>query len=248
MAYYDFDLSLLFRPQFSVVIIDGVMRTLALAVLSGLLSFGLGIALAALRQVHVTPVRIVANTIAHAIRNIPALFWIMFFYFVLPELLPAPIGSWLHEWPHYAFLAGILGLSADNSVYLSDILRNGMVSVHKGQREAAVSCGLSAWQECVWILCPQSLRSMMPAIANRMVHNFKNTSLCVAIALPELTWATQQVDSITFKGLEVTAAATLIYATGSFTIAFLLSRCYRNEGHRANRSDDLSRGVTDENC
>ena len=246
MAHYDFDLSLLFRPQFSVLIIDGVIRTLVLALLSGLLSFGLGIALAALRQVHVAPVRIVANGIAHAIRNIPALFWIMFFYFALPELLPAPIGSLLHEWPHYAFVAGILGLAADNSVYLSDIIRNGMVTVHKGQREAAASCGLSAWQECVWILCPQSLRSMMPAIANRMIHNFKNTSLCVAIALPELTWATQQVESVTFKGLEVTAAATLIYATGSFTIAFLLSRFNRKKGHRAIRSDDFSRGPTDE--
>lgn len=246
MAIYNFDLSLLFRPEFAVLIIDGVSRTFALSVLSGLLSFGLGMALAALRQVHVAPVRIVANGIAHAIRNIPALFWIMFFYFVLPELLPAPIGSWLHEWPHYAFVAGVLGLTADNSVYLSDILRNGMVTVHKGQREAAASCGLSAWQECLWLLCPQSLRLMMPAIANRMVHNFKNTSLCVAIAVPELTWATQQVESITFKGLEVTAAATLIYATGSFTIAFLLSRFYRSIGHRANRSVDLSRGLTDE--
>jgi polar amino acid transport system permease protein len=87
---------------------------------------------------------------------------------------------------------------------------------------------------------------MMPAIANRMIHNFKNTSLCVAIALPELTWATQQVESVTFKGLEVTAAATLIYATGSFTIAFLLSRFNRKKGQRAIRSDDFSRGPTDE--
>jgi polar amino acid transport system permease protein len=168
----------------------------------------------------------VSNGIALVIRNVPALFWIMFFYFAFPELLPASLGTYLHEWPGYVFVAGVLGLAADNSAYLSDILRNGMINVSKGQREAAASCGLSRWQECVWILCPQSLRAMMPAIGNRMVHNFKNTSLCVAIALPELTWATQQIESITFKGLEVTVAATFIYATGSLLISLCMSRVY----------------------
>ena len=70
----------------------------------------------------------------------------------------------------------------------------------------------------------------MPAISNRMVHNFKNTSLCVAIALPELTWATQQIESITFKGLEVTAVSTLTYALGSLAIAFALSRTFPRRG------------------
>ena len=83
---------------------------------------------------------------------------------------------------------------------------------------------MSAWQECVALLCPQAVRAMTPAIANRMIHNFKNTSLCAAIALPELTWATQQIESITFKGLEVTLVATVVYAVLSLSIAFGLSR------------------------
>ena len=85
---------------------------------------------------------------------------------------------------------------------------------------------MSVWQECLLILWPQSLRTMMPAIANRMIHNFKNTSLCVAIALPELTWAVQQIESITFKGLEVTLVATIVYAAVSLAIAFGLSRLF----------------------
>jgi polar amino acid transport system permease protein len=226
MLQYDFDWSFVTRPQFVELLIDGTGRTIALAVLSGGLSFVLGAVIAVARLWPSALVRIPANTLVEIVRNVPALFWVLFFYFVLPELLPARVGQALHEWSGYAFAAGVMGLAVDNGAYLSDILRNGMVKVSRGQREAAASCGMSVWQECLHILCPQSLRAMMPAIANRMIHNFKNTSLCMAIALPELTWAVQQIESITFKGLEVTLVATIVYATVSLAIAFGLSRLF----------------------
>lgn len=227
MLQYDFDWSFIARPQFVDLLVDGTARTLALAVISGALSFVLGALVAVARLWPSAWMRMPANLAVEIVRNIPALFWILFFYFVLPELLPGEVGKVLHEWPHYAFAAGVMGLAVDNAAYLSDILRNGMVKVSRGQRDAAASCGMSVWQECMSILCPQSLRAMMPAIANRMIHNFKNTSLGVAIALPELTWATQQIESITFKGLEVTLVATVVYAFISLSIAFGLSRVFR---------------------
>jgi len=240
MLDYNFDWSFVMRPQFVALLAAGTARTLLLAVVSGALSFVLGALVAVARLWPSAWLRMPANAAVEIVRNIPALFWVLFFYFVLPELLPGEIGTVLHEWPHYAFAAGVMGLAVDNAAYLSDILRNGMVKISRGQREAAASCGMSVWQECIWILCPQSLRAMMPAIANRMIHNFKNTSLCVAIALPELTWATQQIESITFKGLEVTLLATAVYALVSLSIAFALSRVFRcsQEGH-----DDAAPGV-----
>ncbi|XVJ71137.1 MAG: amino acid ABC transporter permease [Rhizobacter sp.] len=225
---YDFDWSFLLKPQFVGMLTDGVALTLAMAVCSGVLSFVLGSGIAVARVWPLFWIRVPANTLVEVVRNIPALFWILFFYFVFPELLPSSWGQALHEWPRYAFVAGVMGLAVDNGAYLSDILRNGMAKVSRGQRDAAASCGMSIWQECFSILCPQSLRAMMPAIANRMIHNFKNTSLCVAIALPELTWAAQQIESITFKGLEVTLVATLAYASISLLLAFGLSCCFRD--------------------
>lgn len=227
MLQYDFDWSFVARPQFLSLIVDGTLRTVAVAVLSGVLSFVLGAFVAVARLWPSALVRMPANAMVEIVRNVPALFWILFFYFVLPELLPTSMGKVLHEWEGYSFAAGVMGLAVDNGAYLSDVLRNGMVKVPKGQRDAAASCGMSVWQECLWVLCPQSLRAMMPAIANRMIHNFKNTSLCIAIALPELTWATQQIESITFKSLEVTLVATMVYAVISLSLAFALSRCFR---------------------
>lgn len=231
MLQYDFDWTFVTRSQFVELLVDGTVRTIALAVVSGTLSFVLGALVAMARLWPSAWVRMPANGAVEIVRNVPALFWILFFYFVLPELMPSEIGKAMHEWSGYAFAAGVMGLAVDNGVYLSDILRNGMAKVPRGQRDAAASCGMSVWQECMTILCPQSLRAMMPAIANRMIHNFKNTSLCVAIALPELTWATQQIESITFKGLEVTLVATAVYAVVSLLIALGLSLVFRcNQG------------------
>lgn len=242
MLQYEFDWSFIARPQFLSLIVDGTLCTLALAVLSGLLSFVLGAFLAVARCWPSALIRTPANAVVEIVRNVPALFWILFFYFVLPELLPISIGRMLHEWESYSFAAGVMGLVVDNGTYLSDILHNGMVKISKGQRDAASSCGMSVWQECLWVLCPQSLRTMMPAIANRMVHNFKNTSLCVAIALPELTWAIQQIESLTFKGLEVTLVATMVYAVVSLTLAFALSRCFRSKALAHARVDEEGQG------
>jgi polar amino acid transport system permease protein len=236
MLQYDFDWSFIARPQFVGLLVDGTARTIALAVVSGALSFVLGALIAVARLWPSAWVRMPANGAVEIVRNVPALFWILFFYFVFPELMPGEIGKAMHEWSGYAFAAGVMGLAVDNGAYLSDILRNGMVKVPRGQRDAAASCGMSVWQECMSILCPQSLRAMMPAIANRMIHNFKNTSLCVAIALPELTWATQQIESITFKGLEVTLVATGVYAVVTLSMAFGMSRvfhCRKRDAHRA---------------
>lgn len=246
MLQYDFDWSFAARPQFIGLLLDGAARTSALAIVSGALSFVVGALIAAARLWPRGWVRVPANTAVEIVRNVPALFWILFFYFALPELMPSALGKAMHEWSGYAFAAAVMGLALDNGAYLSDILKNGMVSIPRGQREAAASCGMTVWQECLSILCPQSLRAMMPAITNRMIHNFKNTSLCTAIALPELTWATQQIESITFKGLEVTLVATAAYAGGSLLIAFGLSRLFRSrsqEGrlHEGEVSCDVAR-------
>jgi polar amino acid transport system permease protein len=241
MLRYTFDWSFLGRPEFLELLADGAVRTIALAATSGVLSFVFGALIAVARLWPSRWVRVPANLAVELVRNVPALFWVLFFYFALPELLPGPVGRALHEWPAYVFVAGALGLAVDNSAYLSDILRNGMAKISRGQRDAAASCGMSVWQECLWVLCPQSLRAMMPAIANRMVHNFKNTSLGVAIALPELTWATQQIESITFKGLEVTLVATVFYVVGSLAIAFVLSRLLCAPAGRKGRPQEARR-------
>lgn len=174
--------------------------------------------------------RVFGTIYVEIFRNIPGLFWVLFFYFVFPELLPAEWGSKLNNYEYYPVVAGILGLTVDNASYVSDILRSGRLAIPHGQREAAISTGLSRVQQYLHVLLPQMFRVTLPPLGTRMVHNFKNTSLCMAITAPELTWATQQIESLTFRGIEATMIATLFYVglAGVMVAAIILLEKFLN--------------------
>ncbi len=193
------------------MLITGVKITLLLLAVTTVTSLCLGTVIAIMRISRIKVLRILGTLYVEIFRNIPGLFWILFFYFVFPELLPFGLGEKLNSYLYYPVVAGILGLTVDNAAYISDILRSGRLAIPHGQREAAISTGLNRVQQYLYVLLPQMFRVTLPPLGTRMVHNFKNTSLCMAITAPELTWATQQIESLTFRGIEATAVATLFY-------------------------------------
>jgi polar amino acid transport system permease protein len=193
------------------MMITGVKITLILLVATTITSLLLGTVVAIMRISRIKSLRAMGFLYVEIFRNIPGLFWILFFYFVFPELLPSGWGDKLNAYTYYPLVAGILGLTVDNASYVSDILRSGRLALPHGQREAAVSAGLSRIQQYLHVLLPQMFRAALPPLGTRMVHNFKNTSLCMVITAPEITWATQQIESLTFRGIEATTIATLFY-------------------------------------
>ncbi len=193
------------------MMITGVKVTLILLAATTVTSLALGTVIAIMRISRIKILRVLGTLYVEIFRNIPGLFWILFFYFVFPELLPASLGDRLNHYLYYPVVAGIIGLTVDNASYVSDILRSGRLAIPHGQRDAAISTGLSRVQQYLHVLLPQMFRITLPPLGTRMVHNFKNTSLCMAIAAPELTWATQNIESLTFRGIEATTIATLFY-------------------------------------
>ena len=191
--------------------ITGVKITLILLVSTTISSLILGTVVAIMRVSRIKVLRAFGTLYVEIFRNIPGLFWLLFFYFVFPDLLPSSLGDKLNAYIYYPVVAGIVGLTVDNASYVSDILRSGRLAIPHGQREAAISTGLSRVQQYLHVLLPQMFRAALPPLGTRMVHNFKNTSLCMAITAPEITWATQQIESLTFRGIEATAVATLFY-------------------------------------
>ncbi len=193
------------------MIITGGKITLILLITTTITSLMLGTVIAVMRVSRIQLMRLLGALYVEIFRNVPGLFWILFFYFVFPELLPFGLGEKLNEFAYYPVFAGILGLTVDNASYVSDILRSGRLAIPHAQREAAISTGLSRIQQYSHVLLPQMFRAALPPLGTRMVHNFKNTSLCMAITAPEITWATQQIESLTFRGIEATTIATLFY-------------------------------------
>lgn len=193
------------------MMITGVKITLILLAATTVTSLCLGTVIAIMRISRIKLLRAMGTLYVEIFRNIPGLFWILFFYFIFPEILPAKWGNILNTYEYYPIVAGIMGLTVDNASYVSDILRSGRLAIPHGQREAAISTGLSRIQQYLHVLLPQMFRVTLPPLGTRMVHNFKNTSLCMAITAPELTWATQQIESLTFRGIEATMIATFFY-------------------------------------
>lgn len=208
---YDFDWAVLARPEFRQLLVDGLWMTLAIAAISTLASLVTGSLLAAAR---LSPHRLTSTLATGWVsiaRHIPGVFWVLFCFFALPELLPERIGATLHGMAGYAVIAGVLGLTIDNSTYVSDIVRTGVMGIPRGEREAAICCGLTRWQQWICCLLPLTVRSVTPPLANRVIHNVKNSSLCMVIGVQDLTWASQQIGSITFRTLEALALVTLVY-------------------------------------
>jgi polar amino acid transport system permease protein len=210
--------------------LTGVKITILIAVVTSILSLIFGTLIAVMRNSRIKPLRFLGRLYVEIFRNIPGLFWLLFFYFVFPELLPFGLGDKLNAYIYYPIVAGILGLTFDNTSYVSDILRSGLIGIPPGQREAAISTGLTRIQQYQHVLLPQTYRKVLPPLGTRMIHNFKNSSLCMAITAPELTWATQQIESITFRGLEATTIATFFYVFVSLCmggIIILLEKRYK---------------------
>ena len=208
---YHFDWGILLESPYSGWLVTGIEITLLLAIASTILSFLLGAILTVGMVSDYRIMRFIAGTIIHVTRNIPGLFWILFFYFVFPEFLPEPMQMSINESSYYPIIAGILGLTVDNSPYIAEILRSGVNAVSAGQWDASVASGFTNFQKWIHVLLPQALRISIAPLGTRLIHNFKNTSLCMAIAVPELTWASKQVESLTFRGIESMTAATIFY-------------------------------------
>lgn len=208
---YELDWSILARPELADLLLLGMAYTLIIAVASTLASIILGTALAAARVSAVRWLSWPAQAWVTFARHIPGVFWVLFFYFAFPELLPPAWGASLNDWHGLALAAGIIALTVDNGTYVSDIVRTGVLAVPRGEWEAAKCCGLTPWQQWTCCLMPLTLRVVTPPLMNRTIHNFKNSSLCMVIGVPEITWATQQIESLTFRGIEATLAATGFY-------------------------------------
>ena len=152
--------------------------------------------------------RVVAGFV-DVIRSVPILAILYVLYFGLPG-----VGVYLS-----AFAAGTIGLGIVYSVYIAEILRAGVQSLHKGQREAALAVGLSPVQTFRFIVLPQALRVVTPPMLLTLISLLKDTSICALIAVNELMLTSKVIMSESFLPLHVFVVVGAIY----FAIAWPMS-------------------------
>jgi general L-amino acid transport system permease protein len=109
------------------------------------------------------------------------------------------------------FLAITLGLSFYTSAFVAEVVRAGIVSVPRGQLEAAKSIGLSNWQTTRQVLLPQAMRVIIPPLTNQYLNLTKNSSLAVAIGYPDLVSISNTALNQTGRAVECIALIMLVY-------------------------------------
>jgi len=194
------------------MLLAGAKVTIQASFLSVFFGALLGIFIGALRVVPLAPVRSIAATYIYIIRGTPLLIQLFLIYFGLPSLgLNLP-----------AFTAGIIGLSINSSGYVGEIVRGGIEAVPKGQWEASKVLGLSYLKTMRFIILPQAIRNMLPAIGNEFVTLIKESSLLSTLAITELTMVGQQVRSVTYASFETFIVVGIIYLVLTSVTSFSL--------------------------
>lgn len=227
-------------------VIRGVGMTLLLTLIAMVSGIALGTMLALARLSETPLLRNLAGVYVWLFRAIPELVQLLF-WFNLAALLPRlsigiPFGPDLISWETNevitAFGAAILGLGLLEAAYMAEIIRAGLLSVDRGQHEAARALGMKPGYKLKRIVLPQAMRFIVPPTGNNIIRMVKGTSLVSVIGMSELLYSVQVVYARTYEPIPLLIVACLWYLIIN-SLLFIgqssLERFYsRGSGSRSN--------------
>jgi His/Glu/Gln/Arg/opine family amino acid ABC transporter permease subunit len=172
-------------------LLEAFLTNVQIALIAMVLALALGLVLALMAISALTPLRVAAKLWVDVFRNVPLILLILYLALSLPESLR---DFWVDNAPGFLpealrsqfVLAGIGGLVLYNSAVLAEVFRAGILSLDKGQREAAEALGLSYRQQMRLVVLPQGLRRMVPATVSQLITLNKDTTLVSIIAIQEV--------------------------------------------------------------
>jgi len=170
-----------------------------------------------------------ARAYVETFRNIPLLVQMFFWYFVLPELLPAPIGIAIKQMdpPWGSFVPALICLGLFTAARIAEQVRAGIQALPAGQTQAACALGLGRARMYRLILLPQAFRIILPTLTSEFMTIFKNTSVALTIGLVELTATAREINENTFRTFEAFGVVTIVYLAIALLAWQLMSRIER---------------------
>ncbi len=221
---YQFAWNVVYEYRFWLL--EGTLLTLKIAAISMALAMVFALPLSLLRMSRVWILSGIAMVYIAVLRAIPLLVFILWMYFGVTLVTGLQVD---------AFGAGVICLTLQYSAWLAEIYRAGLQAIDKGQREAALSTGLSRSRAFAKVIWPQAWRIIIPPLASNFIGIIKDSSLVGVIGLNELMRQAQIADSLSFRPFELFTAAMLIYIALALIISPLASAVER----RAARSLSL---------
>ena len=204
MKFIDFEkLAALFLKYWDKFLISGVEYTLALAAITVGVGTVFASLLALMKMSKIPPLRWLSGIYIEIIRGTPMLLQLYFFYFGLPLLIPA-----LQK---QKFICVAIALICNSAAYVSEVIRSGIQAVDPGQREAALSLGFSETKTMWFVIVPQAVKNILPALGNEFIMIIKDTSLASNITVLEMLMATQRIIARTYEPLALYLEVGVIY-------------------------------------
>lgn len=238
-------LELIFIPRAdgsSPYFFQGIFATLRLCLWGMILAFFLGTLLGIARYSKVTLFRVPANAYIQLVRNIPPLVFVFIFYFfVSNQLIPALglesvlrdynakssgliyllFGS-AHLWEN--LFSGVLCVGLLSAAYIGEIVRAGLEGIEKGQWEATQALGLSTWSKYRYVIAPQMLSNITPALAGQAISLIKDTSIVSLISIQELTFVGTEMANSSGLIFEIWLIVGVVYLILCLSISLLFSK------------------------
>ena len=201
--------------KYGMNFLNGLGTTLLIALISVAIGCVIGAFVAIMRLSRSKVLNSIATVYTEIIRDTPLLLQLYFFYFLLPDLLPALKLS--------KFTCIAVALIFNSGAYMSEVFRSGIQSIDRGQTEAARSLGLSASQTMIRIILPQAFKNVLPAMCNEFVAITKETSLASTFYVGDLMTQYQTISGKTYMVIEPLIIIGVIYFVVTFTMSKLIA-------------------------
>lgn len=204
---------------FAPVILEGLWKTVWITVVTMVIGIGLGVVLAVMRMSPNPVVKTVAWLYIWFFRGTPVLAQIVFWSFL--AMLYRNISFGIPFGPEFVsfdtniliplIVGGILGLGLNEAAYMAEIVRSGILSVGKGQTEAAEALGMSRAKVMRRIVLPQAMRIIVPPTGNEIISMLKTTSLLIIVPITELFTTATNISNANFQRVPLLIVASAWY-------------------------------------
>ncbi|GLC29971.1 amino acid ABC transporter permease [Clostridium omnivorum] len=207
-----------FLPKYYLFFLNGAKFTLLLAFFTVLFGVLLGLFLAMMRISKSKFLNLISTAYIEFIRGTPVLVQLYIIYYALPNLLGVNLPD---------LVAAVLALSINSSAYVAEIIRAGIQAIDKGQMEAARSLGMTQSMAMRYIIIPQSIKNILPALGNEFIVVIKESSIVSVIGIHELMYNADTVRGNTFRPFEPLIIAALMYFVMTFTLSKIMGAVER---------------------
>jgi polar amino acid transport system permease protein len=223
-------------------LMQGLFTTLRLSLWGGILATLIGTFMGLLRVSKSLFNRMVARTYVELMRNLPPLVIIFIFYFFISDQIMPVLGldgalrastpetrrifQLFFAPPEVAsaFLSALLTLAIFEGAYIAEIVRAGIESVERGQWEAAHALGLSGWHSMRYIILPQAMQRLLPALAGQFISLVKDSAIVSVISIQELSYQGTQLMASTYLTIEIWVTVALMYLVLTLTCSLAVGK------------------------